>query len=251
MIWDCENPYLIKCAEEGVELTCNLCGSHHIEASGPEDNRCKDCGAWTRQRAVKFFLDKLNFLRPGSRVMHIAPEKGLSDYIRSVVGDGYESFDIDPSSCAVPDTKKFDLTTDCQLIPSNYYDLVIHSHVMEHIFCNVTAVLWHLHRAVKVDGYHFMMIPILGGNYGEDLGSLSPEEATRRFGQPDHCRHYSFVDLHKTLGMVFKLPEDYDLAKVATQQEIENAGIPPEFTRGYTGSTVFTFRKEDILLREI
>lgn len=249
MIWDCNNAYLLDCAERGVVLTCNVCGSNKIGPSGPEDNQCWDCGSWTRQRAVRFFLDNINILKPGAKVMHIAPEKGLAEYMRSVVGEGYESFDIDPSSCRVEGTKKLDLTSECHLLPSNHYDLVIHSHVMEHIFCNVTAVMWHLHRAVKDTGYHFMMLPILGGHYREDIGPLTPEDATARFGQPDHCRHYSFVDLDKTLGMVFKLPAKYDLTTVATREELDRAGIPVEMTYGFTGSTVFTFKKDDLLLR--
>jgi phosphoglycolate phosphatase len=40
-----------------------------------------------RTRAVKLIIDKYNLLRRGLRVLHLAPEKGLGAYIRSIVGE--------------------------------------------------------------------------------------------------------------------------------------------------------------------
>jgi phosphoglycolate phosphatase len=244
-----ENPFLNQCSEKAIELTCNLCGSHNFAPSGPIDNICLGCGAWTRQRVVKFWLDHLDIVKPGARVMHIAPEKGMSRYLSERLGDGYEAYDINPNQYPYAKAKKLDLVTGVENLSSEYYDLILHSHVMEHIPCNITAVLYHLHRALKPTGYQVMAIPILGGHYSEHLGPLTKEEATKRFGQWDHCRHFSFTDLHKTLGMIFKLPLEYDAGTIVSRDQLERAGIPLELQRGLTGSTIFTFGKADLLLR--
>nr|WP_226946814.1 class I SAM-dependent methyltransferase [Rhizorhabdus phycosphaerae] len=143
-----------------------------------------------------------------------------------------------------------DLVRDAAALPSGHYDLIIHSHVMEHIPGNVTAVLYHLHRALKPEGRHICCIPIIrDGHSAEDLGPLDPADATARFGQDDHVRRFGGRDVQQTLGMIFRLPEHYDLTATFDEPTLIRNNIPRVVWRGWCPSSVLALGKEDLLLR--
>ena len=137
---------------------------------------------------MQLFLEQMDLVRPGIRIMHLAPEAGMS---RKLIDAGaiYEAYDINPSLYRHCKVNYMDLL-DCERLPSRRYDLIIHSHVIEHVPCNITAVLFHLHRALKDCGTHIFAIPIHGGSYVEDLGPMGEEERMRRFNQSDHVRKF-------------------------------------------------------------
>jgi phosphoglycolate phosphatase len=151
---------------------------------------CGGCGANARARLLWLFLEQRSLLQIGARVLHVAPEKALAPRIRDIVGDGYEPVDIAPEDYPhVPGIRRFDLASDAAELPSGHYDLIIHSHVMEHVRCNVTALLFHLTRALKDGGSQVCCIPVTRDQtYEEDLSELDAADATRRFGQHDHVR---------------------------------------------------------------
>jgi phosphoglycolate phosphatase len=121
-------------------------------------------------------------------------------------------------------------------------------HVMEHIPCDVTAVLFHLHRALKNDGYHIFCIPVITGTYASDFGELSREQAQRKFGHHDHVRRFGADDLEMTLGMVFRLPPEYDLTAEYDSSLLDSFNIPPYARTGWSPHNVLVKRKGDIKL---
>jgi phosphoglycolate phosphatase len=203
-----------------------------------------------RTRVTKLFLDKLGLPKPGSKILHFAPEKGLMQFLSSVKDVAYRGVDFAPENFNFARIEKFDLCSDAQGLPSNEYDLIIHSHVMEHVPCNITAVLYHLHRALKPGGKHFVCIPFFGESYAEDLGPIVASEATKRFGQNDHVRKFGTSDLQRTLGMIFNIEDDYSLGKYFSEAELDRYNIPEKQRDGFTLSSVFVFDKEDILLKD-
>lgn len=197
---------------------------------------------------MKLILDDLGLPKPGQRVLHIAPERGLGPYIKNLTGDLYEAVDLVPKNFGWVTTKKLDLTTDAAELPSESYDLIIHSHVMEHIPCNITAVLFHLHRALKPTGWHICCIPIVNGAYEVDLRAMDKEQATKRFGQFDHVRRFGADDLNLTLGMIFRLPEQYDLEDRFGTSLLDAHNIPMPARKGWSMHSILAFRKDDLLL---
>ncbi|MGB3812938.1 MAG: methyltransferase domain-containing protein [Shinella sp.] len=180
--------------------------------------------------------------------MHFAPELGIGRYLKSIVGDNYEAYDINPSLYSKEfNVKRFDLVNDTEKLKSNSYDLILHVHVMEHIPCNVTAVLYHLHRALKDSGRHIFSVPFMSGCYEEDLGPLTPKEKERRFGQDDHVRKFGRDDIDMSLGKVFNLPP-HDLLKVETPKNLERFSIPKVAWQGYTSHSYFVLQKDDLKL---
>mgnify|MGYP001794255176 FL=1 len=137
---------------------------------------------------MKLVLDQLKLPRANQRVLHFAPEKGLAQYLQKTVGNGYTAADFDPERYPYVDTQKIDLVTEAELLPSNHYDLILHSHVLEHVPCGLAPVLFHFHRALKPTGRHIFCIPFSSGNYEECYDKMTDKEANRRIGQFDHFR---------------------------------------------------------------
>ncbi len=200
---------------------------------------------------MQLLIDKMDLVREGSRIMHIAPERGIYNRISRVRGIEYEVYDLFPSQYPFADVKRLDLASDCESLKTGAYDLIIHSHVMEHVPCDVTAVFFHLQRSLKETGAQIFSIPILSGYWDCCLGEVDLEERIKRFGQDDHVRRFGASDLHRTLGMVFPLPEDYDLTRQFDESELDRFNVPQTARRGFTSSSVFVMRKRQFKLQSI
>ena len=185
---------------------------------------------------LKLVLDKHQLPREGQRMLHLAPEIRLAQYFRSVLGAGYHPVDIAPERYPWEVVRRFDLATDAESLATRSYDIILHSHVMEHIRCNVTAALFHLHRALTADGYHIFCIPIYPGTYAADFGDISRDRATKEFGQHDHVRRFGSDDLQFTLGMIFQIPLLYDLSDQVSAEDLDACNIPHYAAQGMVGS---------------
>ncbi|WP_181902708.1 methyltransferase domain-containing protein [Lysobacter soli] len=195
---------------------------------------------------MKLHIDALD-LPSSARVMHFAPERGLSVWLREkfsnyVAGD----YDLERYS-HIPGMLKVDLCQRDYQLPGPF-DLILHSHVIEHLPCNYTAVLLKLHKLLTPGGRHLFSIPVYGRSYEESLASLSHEEATSRFGQFDHVRRFSAADIDRTIGAIFDLPREYRLTDSFSAQVLRAAQIPEDAWQGYTGHSVFSFRREDLII---
>ena len=119
---------------------------------------------------------------------------------------------------------------------------------MEHVKCNFTYVLYHLHRSLKPEGWHICVIPFCSGYYDECLGDIGAEEATRRFSQADHVRCFGRDDIESTLGKVLKFGKAIDVTKDFSPATLREANIPERSWRGLTADTVLCLRKYDMKL---
>ncbi|MEQ8857249.1 MAG: methyltransferase domain-containing protein [Pseudomonadales bacterium] len=211
--------------------------------------RCVQCGSLERTRVAQLLLDRLGLVQPGSRIMHIAPERGIYERIRKVEGVVYEVYDLEPGNFPFADVQPLDLAAQCEQIPSNTYDLIIHSHVMEHVPCDAAVVFFHLQRSLKETGRQVFSIPILSGHWDSCFGGVDDDERVRRFGQADHVRRYGVLDLERTLGMLFPLPEKYDLTELVPEEDLDRYNIPEYARSGFSSSSVFVMGKADFKLR--
>lgn len=232
-------------------MECNVCGGKNfLDMNGRLAVRCSKCGSLERARVLKMVLDESRVLKKGTKVLHFAPEGGLAEYIRGIVGDDcYDARDIDIERYRHVKVTHFDLVEECHTLPSGKFDVIIHNHVMEHLPCNVTAVLYHIHRALSETGLHVFSIPILNGYYEESLFPIGDEERQRRFAQFDHVRRFGMIDLERSLGMIFKIPETYDITVRFSQRMLDEANIPDYARKNYSGHSVFALKKDDLRLR--
>ena len=231
-------------------MKCNICG---CEKFGDFNNRknvmCLQCRSLERTRLLFMYLQKLDISRD-TKILHFAPEKGLYDHLYGVFGENYHPADIDPSRYKYArNIKKIDLINIGEdVIQSNSYDLIIHSHVLEHIPCNIAYILFHLHRILKPTGSHICIIPFTHGKWDESFQDLSEDEKTKRFGQFDHVRRFGNQDIHATLGKIINLPDCFDAGKDFDEQSLIDANIPKNQWTGFMMATVLCLKKYDYKL---
>lgn len=238
-------------------MVCNVCGANSWADMGVRHGvRCASCNSLERTRIMKLFLDYLQLPKPGMRVLHIAPEPGLARYLMSIPNIDYHPVDYEPELYQFCQARKIDLRTDAAELESDYYDLIIHSHVMEHVKCNISVILFHLHRALKADGFHLFSVPVVNTYTEEDLGELAADEATKRFGQADHVRNFGLKDFDMNLGMLYRAnkygfspqPEQFSLYNTFTAEQLDKFNIPEADRTGLTPSSVFVTQKYDLVL---
>jgi len=169
-----------------VPRTCSICGYHgrFLAFGNPPryDARCRRCGSLERHRLLKLWLERELNDRSLGRVVHFAPEPAL----RRILGaraTHYLSADIEPG--------KGDLVLDLEQIalPSASVDMVVCSHVLEHV--HDEAALGEVFRVLAPGGLAVLMVPVVEGwaaTYENPAVSL--EERTLHFGQWDHVRYY-------------------------------------------------------------
>src|SRR5688572_15182293 len=87
-----------------TDVICNLCGSTEFEHKKTrrggvrresDELKCSNCGSKERTRALFLYLERYADLKPGMKVLHIAPERAVFNHIARIVGDGYDPCDID------------------------------------------------------------------------------------------------------------------------------------------------------------
>ena len=228
-------------------MRCNICGgTAFTDMPKRPAVRCADCGSLERTRVAALHI--IEDLKPssGSHILHFAPERGLSILLREIGGPNYRAVDIDPPRYPGLGVERFDLGEDVFDLPRDRYDLIVHNHVLEHVEANYSAVLMRLARSLSDTGTMLFSVPILPGDFSDDLLVGSLEEKSRRFGSSLHVRRFSVETLQRTLGMLFPIPDAYDLRHQFDEALLAGCNIPPHHWTNFTGATVFRLRKQDL-----
>lgn len=233
-----------------MKMTCNICGNgKFVRMNARKAVRCSKCSSLERTRLMALFIQKFDLVNENSKILHIAPEKGLADYLYGIAKEGCCFADLFPANYPfAKGIQKLDLCQDLDAIPDHTYDLIIHSHVLEHLPCNYTYVLYHMHRILKESGRIICSIPVIHGFY--DCCSspeLTDEQRKERFGQNDHIRKFGRDDLNMTLGKVYNLGE-YDVTTIFSKEELLTYNIPENCWKYYTPGSVLCLSKTDYLL---
>lgn len=231
-------------------VRCNICGGTGFSDMPKRPQvRCTTCGSLERTRAVALHVDQLA-LPPKPSILHFAPELGLSRKLCAFEGVKYRAVDLNPERFKAfgldIDIERFDLAVDIFDLPENTYDLIVHNHVLEHPECNYTIILLKLAKALTENGVMLFTVPVLPGHFSDELIKLSHEEKVARFGPMIHVRRFGTDFLQETLGMIFQLPEQYDLTEKFEENVLVEANIPEHHWRTYTGASVFEVRRRDV-----
>lgn len=231
---------------------CNLCGGDSFGDVGRRIGvHCAGCGSLERTRLIKLVIDDRALLGPTTRVLHIAPQPGLARSFSEVAGPNCRFVDLEPDGFPeVPSIERLDLCSDLESIADASFDLIVHSHVLEHVPCNYTYVLFHLHRLLSADGAIVCCIPFLPGHYGSSTSpQLTDDERNRRYGQWDHVRRFGIDDLDASLGKVYDLPRSYDARDLVDENALRASNVPPHAWTGFGPHSVLVFGKRDYRLR--
>lgn len=181
----------------GDRVACNVCGrTARSWRRGVENGRCPNCGCPSRTRLLWRYLVTVAAKHDDWNVVHFAPEPPLERRLRTWGARAYRTCDLRGTHV--------DLNADLQRLPfpDGSYDLVVCSHVLEHV-PDDRAAMRELRRICSSRGRVLIMVPLDPSSpTAEDLSDLPPLERKRRFGEIDHLRMYGsdLVELLTTAG---------------------------------------------------
>jgi hypothetical protein len=228
-------------------MRCNLCGGTTFSDMPHRPAvRCTGCRSLERTRIVALYIEEKVKPPPASRILHVAPELGLSPLLQRIGGPNYRAIDLDPARYAGLPVERFDLCRDVFSLPEGSLDLIVHNHVLEHIECSYAAVLARLARALSPTGTMLFTVPLLPGEYWDQLGAWTPQEKLARFGASGHVRRFGTDRVHETLGMVVRIPDTYDVTRDFTPDQLRDINLPEHHWKAWTGSSVFRVTRADL-----
>jgi SAM-dependent methyltransferase len=165
----------------GGEVYCPICDKNHKNS-----NICPACGAGSRHKTIWLFLSRrTNILSNKISVLHFAPEYCFYRKFKKMTNMNYMSGDLNS-----PRAMKYIDITNIEY-PDNYFDVLISSHVLEHVDNDIKAMK-ELFRVQKNGGWSIHLVPI---DYTrkitfEDSSLNTPDKREKFYGHYDHKRIY-------------------------------------------------------------
>jgi SAM-dependent methyltransferase len=169
--------------------------------------------------------------------------------LAQIIGPNYKPCDLVPKRYANEgiEIDKLDLCKDLENFDEGTFAMVMHSHVLEHLPCELQGVFEHTMRILKPGGSFIFALPIAPGITIENLWpDALPEERQKTFGQDDHVRLVGDVDFPRFLARVLKPyaepPYVVDPLDIADQGDLQRACIPVRRNRLH-GNSLFCVKK--------
>lgn len=180
------------------------------------DARCPYCDSVERMRASFYIYQNLRLV---GRVLHLAPENPIYRWLCSRADIDYTCADINPAAYPyAPDCEKQDGMK--MSYPDGKFDFVIHNHVMEHVPDDKEFIVECL-RVLKDDGKMIVCLPFdpKRRSLPTDL-TLTPDQCTARFHQPDHVRLYGYDFMNRLADSRWNIRE-LKLDDIFTPEQID------------------------------
>jgi SAM-dependent methyltransferase len=156
------------------------------------DVLCPRCNSLERQRFL-VLADKRERFFAGKDVLHFAPEPSVQRYLETQNLRSYKTADL-----FAPDVD-FKLNIEKIDQPDSAYDVVLCSHVLEHV--DDRKALVEIHRILRANGLLIAMFPIVEGwdaTY-ENTALSKSRDRLLHFGQHDHVRFFGH-DARERIG---------------------------------------------------
>ena len=201
-----------------IGLDLEVIKDKKIIGAGRRNARCPKCSSNDRERLVFCYIKKIinkDNILSNAKLLHIAPEKRLMDYIVSLDTNEYVCGDLFAEGYNYSGfVKKLDVTN----LPfeNDYFDLIICNHVLEHIDDDIKAMK-EIYRVLKNNGKAIMQVPIsfkLEKTF-ENSKVTSPKQREAIFGQRDHVRIYGKDYFNRLESCGFSV----DVLKLSTEWE--------------------------------
>lgn len=187
-----------------------FCKELDIIGSDVDHFNCPLCKCHDRERHLFMFFDHLALWpKAGARVLHIAPERKVSERFLKINLSTYVRGDLFPSK---PEITAVDITS--INFPNHYFDLVLCNHVLEHVPDDLKA-LTEIYRVLKPGGQAVLQTPYSGvlATSLQDANINTDEMRLRYYGQEDHVRVYG-MDLFSRIrdaGFLLEIRQHNDV----------------------------------------
>lgn len=173
----------------GDRVTCPICDGHFrsfLARNGMPNVQCPRCWSLVRHRSLWLYLrDQRHVGERPTRLLHFAPEPGIERRLRSLPGIDYVSGDIDD---ALAD-ERVDIVK--MQFPDESFDLVICSHVLEHV-PDDRAAIGELYRILRPGGTVIIIVPVkvdVTEEYLDPSPTPAHPDGYLRLGSHGHVRN--------------------------------------------------------------
>ncbi|WP_298432764.1 class I SAM-dependent methyltransferase [Geobacter sp.] len=164
-----------------------------------ENEVCPVCFSLGQHRHLFYYINELSaeYTCEASdvKLLHFAPEQFMKDFFLSNKNIHYYDCDLFRR-----DTLYIENITKLSF-QDNFFDIIICSHVLEHIIDDITAMR-ELLRVLKPNGVAFLMVPCNVDNTIEDPQVNTAQRRLAAYKQTDHVREYSSDDFINRLSKV-------------------------------------------------
>jgi SAM-dependent methyltransferase len=169
---------------------CAICGFNgrflaeiHFPDIFTFDAVCPTCGSMPRNRLLKLAISQKGMLNNRTRLLHFAPERPVTSFVKPAVSV-YKTADINGINV--------DYTLNIEKIdqPSDSWDVIICSHVLEHV--DHHKALAELFRILAPGGKLLALFPIVDAwphDY-ENPAVTSERDRGLHFGKENHLRRF-------------------------------------------------------------
>ena len=202
-----------------MTVKCNICDSAEfidsVTRSGTIQVKCATCKSLPRHRLLYATLDKYDLLKQSSentRVLQISADPGITEKLRLVFKSGFyiSNFKSDyygPDGSEgnwLSEFLKLQLPDDFRIFSDNYFDLIVHCAVLEHIPGKYVDHLAEFSRILKPGGRMIFHMPFTKNKSlltktiegGELLNT--DEERLALHGEVDHYKTFGY-DFYATM----------------------------------------------------
>ncbi|MCR4793338.1 MAG: class I SAM-dependent methyltransferase [Lachnospiraceae bacterium] len=212
---------------------CIVCGCEvnvfepylHDKRSLRPDAQCPYCKSMERHRTYWRIISEWinrNAENPNTKILHFAPEKGISDNLKKCPNIDYYPVDYN-SDYKYGIREKVDIMD----IPysNKEFDYIICNHVLEHVVDDNLAIS-ELYRVLKPGGEALINVPITKSIFEtiEKEEYNTPELRSKYYGQRDHLRRYG-MDFKNRLKMAGFLVKDYYPNHEMSEKDIRKFGV--------------------------
>ncbi len=162
-----------------------------FETLNAEEYLCPRCGGSDRDRLLWLYIQK-KFSKRSLNILDFAPSPIFSEVLRGTFGKGYRTADYLRDG--------FDLKLDIgdmREIPSDSIDLVICSHILEHVEEPAKA-MGEIQRILKIGGEAIFLVP-LPLDLTKTLANVAEVDRILLLGQSDHCTMFAKADFLKLI----------------------------------------------------
>jgi SAM-dependent methyltransferase len=194
----------------------DVIGGEHIA-----NDNCPVCFSGSRERLLHAYL-RQSGLAKAKRVLNVAPERGIYESLFKS-HPGYVAIDTDPGRYDyIRKIEHGDLTR--LKYAGGSFDLVICSHVLEHVPDDATAMR-EIARVLSPGGKAILQVPFAMKleRTIEDPSLTDERERERRFGQFDHIRIYGpdYFDRLRAAGLQVEAIDAADAIAPMNVKDIE------------------------------